>query len=245
MYQPTLGRFLSRDPLSPNAAQILYPFPNMTSVPKPSNIAETQGYSYVANNPINSVDPSGLQPPIGPGPVAIVGPALTVCIKVCQAALEAQQVLVSWLGGAYCVPSSCSPLLARGYTPTGVQYKSPQGVSYSCFKRKKCPTKAFGGIFTYGCYCGRGNIVGGFSSAFGPLGLDEFDQWCALHDDCYGRCVPPCTPQDTGNAQKDKCDKDMCLRMLRNPCSPSNRDCKRAYDVAWSIFGCKQKLNIR
>jgi len=48
MYEPTLGRFLSRDPKPENGIELLYPFPDMTK------------YGYAANNPINRTDPSGL-----------------------------------------------------------------------------------------------------------------------------------------------------------------------------------------
>jgi RHS repeat-associated protein len=57
MYQPTLGRFLSRDPLVPGGPQILYPFPDMKT-PTAPELASL--YGYVSNNPTNLVDPSGL-----------------------------------------------------------------------------------------------------------------------------------------------------------------------------------------
>ena len=49
MYEPKLGRFLSRDPLPQNGVELLYPFPDLTR------------YAYVRNNPVNLTDQSGLQ----------------------------------------------------------------------------------------------------------------------------------------------------------------------------------------
>jgi hypothetical protein len=72
MYQPTLARFLSRDPLPENGTQILYPFPDTkpskTLAPIPS-LASTNTpshsdlnlYRYVWNNPVVLFDPSGLK----------------------------------------------------------------------------------------------------------------------------------------------------------------------------------------
>jgi hypothetical protein len=55
MYDPKLGRFLSRDPMPENGVALLYPFPDLTR------------YAYARNNPTNAVDPSGLQAPTGSG----------------------------------------------------------------------------------------------------------------------------------------------------------------------------------
>ena len=70
MYQPTLGRFLSRDPLPANGPQILHPFPDMKS-----SAFQTMGglsassYVYARSNPVNLADPLGLQPDQrAPGP---------------------------------------------------------------------------------------------------------------------------------------------------------------------------------
>lgn len=49
MYEPKLGRFLSRDPLPENGAELVHPVPDMTR------------YPYARNNPVNRVDPDGLQ----------------------------------------------------------------------------------------------------------------------------------------------------------------------------------------
>jgi hypothetical protein len=46
MYDPTIGRFLSIDPASPNGVDILYEHP----------------FVYARNNPVNLIDPSGRQP---------------------------------------------------------------------------------------------------------------------------------------------------------------------------------------
>lgn len=60
MYQPTLGRFMSRDPLSENGVQVLYPFPDMTRLVKKGPFSG-HPYSYCKCDPANLVDPAGLQ----------------------------------------------------------------------------------------------------------------------------------------------------------------------------------------
>jgi RHS repeat-associated protein len=67
MYQPTLGRFLSRDPLPQDEAQILYPFPTMNALSNAPAVNEfdfdyENAYGYVRNNPVNAVDPAGAFP---------------------------------------------------------------------------------------------------------------------------------------------------------------------------------------
>jgi hypothetical protein len=55
MYQPTLARFLSRDPLPENGTQILYPLPGASQ--SVSNL-----YVYAENAPSDLTDPSGRAP---------------------------------------------------------------------------------------------------------------------------------------------------------------------------------------
>lgn len=58
MYQPTLGRFLSQDPLGPDGVDVL--FDNNAygaALDRMRNL-----YGYCGNNPVNCVDPSGLVP---------------------------------------------------------------------------------------------------------------------------------------------------------------------------------------
>lgn len=58
MYQPTLGRFLSRDPLSPDGVDVLYDDNNWfgAALDRMRNL-----YGYCADNPLKFVDPSGWQ----------------------------------------------------------------------------------------------------------------------------------------------------------------------------------------
>jgi len=58
MYQQELGRFMSRDPLSEDGVEILYPVPDMRGYQPQDN--REHPYAYVRNNPTNAVDPSGL-----------------------------------------------------------------------------------------------------------------------------------------------------------------------------------------
>jgi hypothetical protein len=63
MYEPTLGRFLARDPLPPNGQQILYPFPDMSSRRQISSAGVgfyPNAYAYAASNPTNFRAPRGV-----------------------------------------------------------------------------------------------------------------------------------------------------------------------------------------
>lgn len=64
MYQLTLGRFLSRDPLRQDGVEVLY-----DNNPFGDHLTEMRNlYGYVGNNPVNRVDPSGLYA-VDPRPV--------------------------------------------------------------------------------------------------------------------------------------------------------------------------------
>jgi RHS repeat-associated protein len=67
MYQPTLGRFLSRDPLSDTGAQILYPFSDMRPFASQASDSPPPFYAYVGNSAVNFTDPLGLQRRLPPG----------------------------------------------------------------------------------------------------------------------------------------------------------------------------------
>jgi hypothetical protein len=65
MYQPALARFASRDPLSDNAAQILYPFPPMGRRASFLGRQRQEPYVYAENRPTSFVDPSGMDSDCG------------------------------------------------------------------------------------------------------------------------------------------------------------------------------------
>jgi hypothetical protein len=67
MYQPTLARFLSRDPVSMNEADVLYPFPIWGPRGFYLSGQRIGPYVYADNRPTSVVDPSGMDPDCGEG----------------------------------------------------------------------------------------------------------------------------------------------------------------------------------
>jgi len=62
MYQPTLGRFMSRDPLHSSGVQLLHPIPDMRRfAPNGQN-----GYAFAGHNPVNLVVAAEVLAPIPP-----------------------------------------------------------------------------------------------------------------------------------------------------------------------------------
>ncbi len=83
MYQPTLGRFLSRDPLSENGVDVLTDtgfhsdrLAAMSANPRHYGGNWDNPYVYAKNNPLRYVDPSGL--------VATIIPTTPAWIKICE-----------------------------------------------------------------------------------------------------------------------------------------------------------------
>ena len=75
MYQPTLGRFLSRDPLSKNGVDLLTDtgfysdrLAAMHAAPSYFSGTRIHLYAYAHNNPLNYSDPSGLVPQVNCSP---------------------------------------------------------------------------------------------------------------------------------------------------------------------------------
>jgi hypothetical protein len=78
MYQPTLGRFLSRDPLPESGPQILYPLAHV-------GLPFSTPYTYVENNPVTRFDPTGLTSCDGEQPPKPRSPA-----ECCKAAKDSK-----------------------------------------------------------------------------------------------------------------------------------------------------------
>lgn len=85
MYQPKLGRFMSRDPLPENGPDIFYPVPDMRKYWKPA----TEPYVYVENNPVNLADPSGLGPCDPAKTLETLDPRAVATIRCKEGKLEA------------------------------------------------------------------------------------------------------------------------------------------------------------
>ena len=88
MYQPTLGRFLSRDPLSADGVDVL-----LSNGWFDEQMTEMRNqYGYVSNSPVNYVDPNGMrqQPTKAPTGPAAAAPG------TCMIGVHCGSV---WLGG--------------------------------------------------------------------------------------------------------------------------------------------------
>jgi len=80
MFQPTLQRFSSRDPLSPDGVEVMTDtgyfgerLAAMRANPSYYGGNWEHPYVYAYNNPVNAIDPSGLQPPFNSGPGSGMG----------------------------------------------------------------------------------------------------------------------------------------------------------------------------
>ena len=63
MYQPVLARFTARDPLSPDGVELLGSVSHLRKqLTKDAVQPPILVYAYVANNPLNLIDPSGMKP---------------------------------------------------------------------------------------------------------------------------------------------------------------------------------------
>ncbi len=96
MYQQELGRFMSRDPLSPDGVSVLYPVPDMREFSHQRSYENP--YAYVRNSPMNAVDPSGNIPM-----PAQTKPFVTVEGNVITGIGEASE-LDDWLNFGRCFP---------------------------------------------------------------------------------------------------------------------------------------------
>ena len=113
MYQPTLGRFLSRDPLSQNGVEVLTDtgiyadrLAAMTANPRFYGGNWEHRYVYARNNPVWYTDPSGLQPGVAiPWPVIVElleliaegGAAAQAALAALRAVLQASIPGLGWL----------------------------------------------------------------------------------------------------------------------------------------------------
>lgn len=80
MYMPTLARFSSRDPLPHNGTLVGKMRVRQRLREKRVNRNTNSSYSYVANNPTNTIDPSGQQPGNDDDPV---GRRMLCNVRIC------------------------------------------------------------------------------------------------------------------------------------------------------------------
>jgi hypothetical protein len=135
MYQPTLGRFLSRDPLSETGVDVLTDtgfYSNrlaaMSADPWFYGGNWQHPYVYARNSPVNLVDPSGLdwQWPW----------YLGFCQSVCDAATKDPKLRGQSLGGVFCLNGIKCVCLFKGPLGGGIDFEPGECPALDACARK-------------------------------------------------------------------------------------------------------------
>lgn len=140
MYMPKVARFTSRDPFPTNGVTVLSPMPDMQRFIGARNTARLQPYVYVANSPVNHVDPSGLGPGVG---------APRLLLNLYRPGPQATSTLpCSGTGNVdvCCRGDECDFIIATAYIPFPINANETGIFDFRMYMHHKPGTAVLGGL---------------------------------------------------------------------------------------------------